>query len=162
MVCCMTCPSIVCTAMHLSAAWILHWSSAVNVHVSQAYRKMDFTIVSTSFSFVLILILQSFHNNLRYDITAAACAVLARISGIEPASQEMAPRYLKWLTDSSSDPPTVGLFWRPFLLLVITFIFLAFISMLYFLQTELKTLHQLGKFGITFCHNVYIISISQI
>ena len=50
------------------------------------------------------------------------------------ASQEMAPRYLKWQTDSSSDPPTVSLFWKPFLLVVITFIFLAFISMPYFLE----------------------------
>ena len=39
------------------------------------------------------------------------------------------PRYLKWLADSSSDPLTVSLFWKLFLLLVITFVFLVFISM---------------------------------
>ena len=82
------------------------------------------------------MILLSFHTNLKHDITAAACPVLARIYGFEQALQEMAPRYLKWLTDSSSDPPTVSLFWKLFLLLVITFVFLAFISMPYVLETE--------------------------
>ena len=81
-------PSMVSNQL-ISAAWILHWSSAVNVHVSQAYSKMDLTILCTNFSFVLILILLSFHTNLWYDITAAACAVLARISGFDLASQEM-------------------------------------------------------------------------
>ena len=130
-------PSMVCNQC-ISVAWILCWSSAVNVHVSQAYRKMNFTIVCTDFSFDLILILLSCHTNLRHNITAAVCAVLARIYGFEPASQGMAPRYLKWLTDSdsSSDPPTVSLFWKPFLLLVITFVFLAFIAMPSYLETE--------------------------
>ena len=152
--------SMVCNQC-ISAAWILHWSSAVSVHVSQTYRKMDFDIVFTNFNLVLILILLSFQTNFRCDITAPDCAVLAKITSFEPASQEMAPRYLKWLTDSRSDAPTVSLFWKLFQLLVITCLFSIYLHAI-LSGDRVKTLHQLGKFSITSCHNVYIISISQI
>ena len=61
-----------------------------------------------------------------------ACAILERISGLEPSSETTAPRYLKLVTV----PSFFHLFslWMPMALFVISLVFLALISILYIVQ----------------------------
>ena len=85
----------------ISMACILLWSSAVRVHDSQAYRKMDVTKERISHILELGEILLSFQTG--YDLVnaAVACAILDSISGLEPSSVITEPRYLKLVTISS-------------------------------------------------------------
>ena len=79
---------------------ILLWSSAVRVHDSQAYRKMDVTRERISRILGLREIL-SFPTDFSLVNAAVVCAMLENISGLEPSSVITEPRYFKLLTVSS-------------------------------------------------------------
>ena len=82
-------------------ACILLWSSAVRVHDSQAYRKMDVTRERISRILELREILPSFQNGFNFVNAAVVCAILESISGLEPSSVITEPRYLRLVTISS-------------------------------------------------------------
>ena len=85
-------------------ACILLWSSAVRVHDSQAYRKMDVTREHISHILELREILLSFQIGFNLVSAAVVCAILKSISGLEPPSVITEPRYLKLVTVSSFCP----------------------------------------------------------
>ena len=82
-------------------ACILLWSSAVRVHDSQAYRKMDLTREPNSRILELREIPLSFQTGFYLANAAVVCAILESISGLEPSSVITEPRYLKLMTVSS-------------------------------------------------------------
>ena len=82
-------------------AFILLWSSAVRVHDSQVYRKMDERTKHISCILELREILLSFQTGFNLVNAAVVCAVLEGISGLEPSSLITEPRYLKLVTVSS-------------------------------------------------------------
>ena len=82
-------------------ACILLWSSAVRVHDSQAYRKMDVTREPIICILELREILLSFQTGFNLVNAAVVCAILESISGLEPSSVITEPRYLKLVTVSS-------------------------------------------------------------
>ena len=86
---------------------ILLWSSAVRVHNSQAYRKMDVTRERSSRILELKEILLSFKTGFSLVNVAVACAILESISGLEPSSVLTEPRYLKLVAASSFCPFTL-------------------------------------------------------
>ena len=88
-------------------ACILLWSSAVRVHDSQAYRKMDVTRERISRILELREILLSIQTGFSLVSAAVACAILESISGLEPSSVITEPRYLKLVTVSSFCPFTL-------------------------------------------------------
>ena len=88
-------------------ACILLWSSAVKVHDSQAYRKMDVTRERISCILELREILLSFQTGFNLVNAAVVCAILESISDLEPSSVITEPRYLKLLTVSSFCPVTL-------------------------------------------------------
>ena len=90
-------------------ACILLWSSAVRVHDSQAYRKMDVTRERISCILELREILLSFQTAFNLVNAAVACAILESISGLEPSSGITEPRYLRFVTVSSFCPSTFNL-----------------------------------------------------
>ena len=65
---------------------------------SQAYRNMDMTRERISLIFELSAIFLSFQMVLSLASAAVAWAILARISGLDPSSVMIAPRYLNLLT----------------------------------------------------------------
>ena len=67
-------------------ACILLWSSAVRVHDSQAYRKMDVTKERISRILELREILLSFQTGFNLVNAAVVCAILDSISGLELSS----------------------------------------------------------------------------
>ena len=79
-------------------ACILLWSSAVRVHDSQAYRKMDATRERISHILELREILSSFQTGFNLVNDAAVCAILESTSGLEPSSVITKPWYLKLVT----------------------------------------------------------------
>ena len=70
----------------ISMACILLWSSAVRVHDSQAYRKMDMTRERISCILELREILLSFQTGFNLVNAAVVYAILESISGLEPSS----------------------------------------------------------------------------
>ena len=90
-------------------ACILLWSSAVRVHDSQAYRKMDVTreYISRILEMELREILLSVQTGFNLVNAAVVCAVLESIAGLEPASVITEPRYLKLVAVSSFCPFTL-------------------------------------------------------
>ena len=88
-------------------ACILLWSSAVRVHDSQAYRKMDVTRERISPILELREILLSIQIDFNLVNAAVVCAILESISGLEPSSVITEPRYLKLVTVSSFCPFTL-------------------------------------------------------
>ena len=88
-------------------ACILLWSSAVRVHDSQAYRKMDVTRERISRILELREILLSIQTGFSLVNAAVICAILESISGLEPSSVITEPRYLKLVTVSSFCPFTL-------------------------------------------------------
>ena len=85
-------------------ACILLWSSAVRVHDSQAYRKMDVTRERISRILELIEILLPIQTGFSLVNAAVTCAILESISGLEPSSVITEPSYLKFVTVSSFCP----------------------------------------------------------
>ena len=83
------------------------WSSAVRVHDSQAYRKMDVTRERISCILQLREILLPFQTGFNLVNAAVVCAILESISGLEPSSVITEPRYLKLVTVSSFCPFTL-------------------------------------------------------
>ena len=67
-------------------ACILLWSSAVRVHDSQAYRKMNMTRERISRILELREILLSIQTGFGLVNAAVGCAILEGISGLEPSS----------------------------------------------------------------------------
>ena len=79
--------------LHLSSmACIVLWSSAVRVHDSQAYRKMDVTRERISRIVELRDILLSSQIGFSRVNVAVACAILQSNSGLEPSSVITEPR----------------------------------------------------------------------
>ena len=72
-------------------------SSAVRVHDSQAYRKMDVTRERLE----LVEILLPFQTGFSLVNAAVVCAILESISDLEPSTVITEPRYLKLVTVSS-------------------------------------------------------------
>ena len=83
-------------------ACILLSVSAVSVQDSQAYRNIDMTRERISLIFELSAIILSFQMVLSLASAAVAWAILARISGLDPSSAMIAPRYLNLLTQSNT------------------------------------------------------------
>ena len=110
-------------------ACILFSVSAVNVQDSQAYRNMDMTRERISLIFELSAIFLSFQMVLSLASAAVAWAILARISGLDPSSVMIAPRYLNRLTQSSFSPLTLMSVLKPLVLLVTSLVFSALICM---------------------------------
>ena len=79
-------------------ACILLWSSAVRVHDSQAYRKMDVTRERNSRILELREILLSFQTGFSLVNAAVVCAILESISELRPSSVINEPMYLKLLS----------------------------------------------------------------
>ena len=67
-------------------ACILLCSSAVRVHDSQAYRKMDVTREHISCILEMREMLLTFQTSFNLVSAAVVCAILERISGLEPSS----------------------------------------------------------------------------
>ena len=67
----------------------------MRVHDSQAYRKVDVTRKRISRILELSEILLSFQTGFNLVSAAAICAFLESISGLEPSSVIVEPRYLK-------------------------------------------------------------------
>ena len=65
---------------------------------------------------------------------AVACAILERISDLEPSSETTAPRYLKLVTVPNFCHFTFISLWMPLALFVISVVFSALISILYLVQ----------------------------
>ena len=107
----------------ISMACILLSVSAVNVQDSQAYRNMDMTRERISLIFELSAIFLSFQMVLSLASAALAWAILARISGLDPSSAMISPRYLNLLTQPSFSPLTLKSVLMPLVLLVISLVF---------------------------------------
>ena len=103
-------------------AGILLSSSAVRVHDSQAYRKMDVTREHISHILELRQILLLFQTGFNLVNAAVVCAILESISDTEP-------RYLKLVSVSSFCPFTLIYVLMPLVLFVISLVFSALISM---------------------------------
>ena len=115
----------------VSMACILFCRSAERVHVSDAYRKMDMTRERISLIFELTVMFLSFHKGFNLVSAAVVCAILASISGLEPSSVIIDPKYLKLFTVSSLCPLTLTSVLMPCVLFVISLVFSALISMPY-------------------------------
>ena len=70
----------------------------MRVHDSQAYRKMAVTRESISRILELREILLSIQTGFSLVNAAIVCAILESISGLEPSSVIIEPRYLKIVT----------------------------------------------------------------
>ena len=79
-------------------ACILYWSSAVRVHDSQAYRKMDVTRERISRILEPREIILSFQTGFNLVNAAVVCIILESISGLEPSSVITGLRCLKLAT----------------------------------------------------------------
>ena len=110
-------------------ACILLWNSAVRVHDSQAYRKLDVTRERISRILELREILLSIQTGFSLVNAAVVCAILESISGLEPSSVITEPRYLKLVTVSSLCLFTLISVLLPLVLFVISLVFSALISM---------------------------------
>ena len=70
-------------------------SSAVRIHDSQAYKKIDVTRKRIGRIFELREMFLSFHIGFNLVIAAVVCAILENISVLEPLSVITEPMYLK-------------------------------------------------------------------
>ena len=106
------------------------WSSAVRVHDSQAYKKMDMTRERISRILELREVLLSIQTGFSLANAAVACAILESISGLEATSVITEPRYLKLVSISSFCPFILIFVLMPLVLFVISLVFSALICML--------------------------------
>ena len=67
--------------------------SAVMVHVSHAYKNMDMARESISLIFELMAMFLSFQMTFSLAIAAVVWAIMDSISGSDPSSDTIAPRY---------------------------------------------------------------------
>ena len=112
----------------ISKACILLFNSAVRVHVSQVYSKIDMTSARISLILFFREMLLFFHICFSLAIAAKVCAIFERISDFDPSSDSVAPRYLKLATVSSFFPLMDIRSCMPFELLIMSFVFSALIS----------------------------------
>ena len=70
-------------------------NSAIKDHGSQAYRNMEMARERISFTFDPSEILLSRQMGFSFVRAAVACAIIERISGLEPSSETTAPRNVK-------------------------------------------------------------------
>ena len=110
-------------------ACILLWSSAVRVHDSQTYRKMDVTRECISRILELREILMSFQTGFNLVNAAVVYAILETFSGLEPSSVITEPRYLKLMTVSSLCQFILISVLIPLVLFVISLVFSTLSSM---------------------------------
>ena len=97
-------------------------------HDSQAYRKMDVRRERISRILELREILLSIQIGFSLVIASVVCAILESISGLEPSSVIIEPRYLKFVTVSSLYVFTLISVLMPLVLFVILLVFSALIS----------------------------------
>ena len=97
---------------------------------------MEMTRELIAFSFYLIALLFSLQMSCSSVRAAVACAILERISGLQPSSETTAPRYLKLVTVPSFCIFTFISIWMPLALFVISLVFAALISILYFISVS--------------------------
>ena len=95
----------------------------MRVHDSQAYMKVDVTSDRNSLILCLLVMVFSFQIVFSFVSADVACAILARISFLEPSSVMIDPRYLKLVTGSSFSEPILISALKPSVLLVMTFVF---------------------------------------
>ena len=95
---------------------------------------MEMTRERISFTFDLRDTLLSLQMGISFVKAPVACAILERISGLEPSSETTASRYLKLVTVLIFYPFTFISLWMPLALFVISLVFSALISILYFVQ----------------------------
>ena len=98
------------------------WSSAMRVHDSQAYRKMDVTRERICLIWELREILLSFRTGFSLVNAAVVWAILENISGFESSSVITEPRYLKHVTVSIFCPFTLISVLMPLVLFVISLV----------------------------------------
>ena len=113
---------------------------AVKVHKSQAYRNMEMTRERISFTFYPRDTLLSLQMGFIFVRAAGACAILERISDLEPLSETTAQRYLKLVTVPNFCPFTFISLWMPLALFVIRLVFSALNRQLYLVQVLVKWL----------------------
>ena len=116
-------------------ACILLWSSAVRVHDSQTYRKMDVTRERISGILEVREMLLSFRTGFNLVNAAVVYTILESISSLEPSSDTKEPRNLKIVTVSS---------FYPFTLISLLMPLVLFYHQLSFLGTDL---HAVGCGG---------------
>ena len=104
-------------------ACILLWSSAVRVHDSQVYRKMNVARERISRILELREILLSFQTGFNLVNVAVVCAILDSVSGLEPSSVITEPRHLKLVIVSSFFPFILISVLMPPVLFVISLVF---------------------------------------
>ena len=109
-------------------ACILLLGSAVRVHDSQAYRKVNVTRERISRILELREIPLSIQTNFSIVNAAVGYAILEIISGLEPSSVITEPRYFKLVTVSSFSPFTLISVLMPLVLFFISLAFSALIS----------------------------------
>ena len=95
---------------------------------------MEMTRERISFTFDPRDMLLSLQMGFSFVRAAVACAILEITSGLEPSSETTAPRYLKLVTVPNFCPFTFISLWMPLALFVISLVFSALISILYFVQ----------------------------
>ena len=110
-------------------ACVLLWNSAVRIHDSQAYRKMDVAKKRISRILELGKILLSFQTGFSLVNAAVVCAILESISGLENSSVMSEPKYLKIVTVSSFCPFTLISMLMLLVLFYKSLVFSALISM---------------------------------
>ena len=101
----------------------------MRVYDSQAHRKMAVTREHISRILELREILLSIQIGFSLVNAAVVCAILESISGLEPSSVMIEPRYLKLVTVSSVCQFTLISVLMPLVLFVISLAFSALISM---------------------------------
>ena len=79
-----------------TAAIFLYCSSAVRIHDSHAYRKMERTRACRSFILDFSATFLSFKKNFNFVNAVNVCTDLARISVLDPSSLMIAPMYLNY------------------------------------------------------------------
>ena len=89
----------------ISVVCIFFSNSAVRVHVSQAYRKVEMTKDCFSLILKLSAMFLSFHMVLSFVNAPIVWAILDSISCFDPSSVTTEPKYLKFWTVSSFWPP---------------------------------------------------------
>ena len=92
----------------ISMACILLCSSAVRVHNSRAYRKMNVTRERISRILELRKMRLLFQTGFSLVNAAVVCAILKGIPGLEPSSDTTEARYLKLVTVSNFCPFTLS------------------------------------------------------
>ena len=103
-------------------------SSAVRVHVSHAYRNIDMASDHISLNLDRRVVFLSFHIGFSLVSVAVVWAILEMISGLDHLSVTIKPRYLKLDTVSNLCPLTLIFLLMPLMLLVISLVFSALIS----------------------------------